>query len=683
MLLRQLETPFKADFCLAPDDLFDDCYSNPEVPTLQPFSNTSSFGLSLDESSSETSSHDYMSQAAFNRSNASLGTKQYLNTSVPRYYNEQAQTFVPSRSWNNQDSGQDSQIHDFAIEQGLQPETAYPWWQMPSHERAVSNGSMPSHASLSPYSASSALQYPSTVNATHSQQLAPHQSSSTPSTPLQNLPTPTRTPTQDAMSWSNPRRTADPAKVDAAKASHQAFRGHSGTQPPSQRSSSRHGGGSASIYSQDLPITPKTANGDEYDVQFNGTASGETALNDYDWWPRDMLIDEPVATRHFPKLDCTMSDIYQDELYDPRNSSSAPVTGQVPAYSTQFLSPNQPNMVVQRLQQANQARNGMPQPQRQVSPYRQHSAWANSNDFSTSQHRMQTAAGLREQQKAENDAIVYRQHHPQREDTEPNTISPKDAFPMEINPGEEELPSLFPNSSQQSGNGDSNGFGRGNPPSSSQFNFSVPASSVSFATPSMPASASIPETRIPQYRPESSNSVEQEPMSFPAALPSMETTRSDVGDDYSQDESSSSPETLHRPSGTTASAGTYSCTYKGCSRRFESPPQLQKHKREDHRTTGTIIHEQEDAATSAMTQAGPHKCTRKNPATGRPCNTVFSRPYDLTRHEDTIHAKRKKVRCPHCTEEKLFSRADALTRHLRVVHPHVSFPTKHRKRAID
>ncbi|KAK8208923.1 hypothetical protein BKA81DRAFT_300525 [Phyllosticta paracitricarpa] len=80
-------------------------------------------------------------------------------------------------------------------------------------------------------------------------------------------------------------------------------------------------------------------------------------------------------------------------------------------------------------------------------------------------------------------------------------------------------------------------------------------------------------------------------------------------------------------------------------------------------------------------QSGPHKCERTNPTTGKPCNTIFSRPYDLTRHEDTIHnARKQKVRCALCVEEKTFSRNDALTRHMRVVHPDVDFPGKHRRR---
>jgi uncharacterized Zn-finger protein len=113
---------------------------------------------------------------------------------------------------------------------------------------------------------------------------------------------------------------------------------------------------------------------------------------------------------------------------------------------------------------------------------------------------------------------------------------------------------------------------------------------------------------------------------------------------------------------------------------------LQKHKREGHRQAhGLQGPRRADAAgmTSGLlnTQAGPHRCDRINPSTGKPCATVFSRPYDLTRHEDTIHnARKQKVRCDLCTDEKTFSRADALTRHYRVCHSDVELPSKHRRR---
>ena len=69
-------------------------------------------------------------------------------------------------------------------------------------------------------------------------------------------------------------------------------------------------------------------------------------------------------------------------------------------------------------------------------------------------------------------------------------------------------------------------------------------------------------------------------------------------------------------------------------------------------------------------QAEPQKCTKINPRTNMPCNRTFTRTYDLTRHEDTIHNDRKpKVKCPFCPFEKTFSRNDALTRHIRLVHP--------------
>lgn len=140
-----------------------------------------------------------------------------------------------------------------------------------------------------------------------------------------------------------------------------------------------------------------------------------------------------------------------------------------------------------------------------------------------------------------------------------------------------------------------------------------------------------------------------------------------------------------KPSGANADGGTYTCTYHGCTLRFETPALLQKHKREGHRQVhGLVGSRRADGNRTAAilnSQAGPHKCERINPSTGKPCNTVFSRPYDLTRHEDTIHnAKKQKVRCNLCTEEKTFSRADALTRHYRVCHPEVEFPGKHRKR---
>lgn len=74
-----------------------------------------------------------------------------------------------------------------------------------------------------------------------------------------------------------------------------------------------------------------------------------------------------------------------------------------------------------------------------------------------------------------------------------------------------------------------------------------------------------------------------------------------------------------------------------------------------------------------------HQCELINPSTGRPCNKQFSRPYDLIRHQETIHASKKKIfRCVICEGRvnggpgngklKTFSRGDALSRHIKVKH---------------
>lgn len=69
---------------------------------------------------------------------------------------------------------------------------------------------------------------------------------------------------------------------------------------------------------------------------------------------------------------------------------------------------------------------------------------------------------------------------------------------------------------------------------------------------------------------------------------------------------------------------------------------------------------------------GPHRCDWIIPATGQICGTVFSRPYDLVRHQDTIHrAKKLEFKCEICIAagvNKIFSRNDALVRHMRHVH---------------
>lgn len=213
-----------------------------------------------------------------------------------------------------------------------------------------------------------------------------------------------------------------------------------------------------------------------------------------------------------------------------------------------------------------------------------------------------------------------------------------------------------------------------------------------------PAFNTEPSVQIPQQYPfvsqqsrgESQSGLPESTPDFPAHMLSMESTNEEGPSMPSSQQSLHDPRSaplqvpqLQRPADTTSDAGTYSCTYHGCSERFDTPARLQKHKREGHRqvSPGNAGSASPNLALR-NSQAGPHRCDRINPSTGKPCNSIFSRPYDLTRHEDTIHNGRKmKVRCHLCTEEKTFSRNDALTRHMRVVHPDVDWVGKQKRKS--
>jgi 26S proteasome regulatory subunit N4 len=411
-----------------------------------------------------------------------------------------------------------------------------------------------------------------------------------------------------------------------------------------------------------------------------------------------------------PKLDRTMTDVYQDELYNP----SFEITSAPPARSGQAATTLSQNTVFsQRLQAANNqhlssmSKAPLTIPSRELSPFRQGSPLAPTGNGYGSQKspnmRIGTAAQLREQQKAENDAMQLQQQlgGTSPAQSPPNTISPKDVdLVYHENEEDANLP-LFPPSQQSpqyrsnlqqvtlkqerldtedntqlrrfdsaTRSGNSSAYADSKQNGSNNYNFAPPA---------IPESVrQVPQQYpfVPQARRQPSNmsSVNDD---FPATLTSMESSSSEYTGDISD---------IKKPSGSSADTGTYTCTYHNCTLRFDTPSKLQRHKRDGHRQSASLVSQGEDSG-SGMTsaarnsQAGPHKCERINPSTGKPCNTIFSRPYDLTRHEDTIHNERKqKVRCHLCTEEKTFSRNDALTRHFRVCHPEVDFPGKHRRR---
>ncbi|KFZ16834.1 hypothetical protein V501_02043 [Pseudogymnoascus sp. VKM F-4519 (FW-2642)] len=422
-----------------------------------------------------------------------------------------------------------------------------------------------------------------------------------------------------------------------------------------------------------------------------------------------------------PKLDRTMSDAYNDELYSPNFT----FTSAAPSQESRMLSPSQSSDVFsQRLQAANSqhlsasTQQPLGNQSRRRSPFRQGSPLAPlphrgfNSQSSTQQIRLGTAAHMREQQKAENDARVLEEQirRSSPEQSTPKTISPKDAvleyhgteedaamplFPQTQQyrfqkPSPQESQELDDTSSQQSF---ASMMTSRRPSSSAYSNNSSQATprnrSFAFAPPSVPGATQMPQQQyqfVLQQRQQAQNLADRSSQ-LPVALPSVESSNGEYATDASE---------LKKPARSNADSGTYTCTYHGCTLRFETPAKLQKHKREGHRQSAPLIsgvttsaRRASSDAGSGMTsaallrnsQAGPHKCERINPSTGKPCNAIFSRPYDLTRHEDTIHnARKQKVHCQFCTEEKTFSRNDALTRHMRVVHPEIDFPGKTRRR---
>ena len=483
------------------------------------------------------------------------------------------------------------------------------------------------------------------------------------------------------------------------------------------------------ISNHGLP-SPRRSYGESYDRDSRGSVDGRSTV---------------------PKLDRTMSDIYQDELYNPSLAASA-LTSQTRPSQNQANLP--PRYIRERLQEVNEKHlSARSSPSaidinRERSPFQPTSGYA-SEGF-TNPHspvpRLNSAAHMREQQKAEADARAQLDHQPGRNNDlgRPQTISPKEAQLDYVATEEDAKTPLFPrenmhkrgnrfstnNSNNQQlaqNDGDNNtersfdSFASNRRQSSENFSAgtATPSSSnFTFMPPSIPGNVQVPQMPqqypfISQLRRQSSGlrgTSDQIP-EFPAHLTSMESSKSDSGPEqnsnsrqYMSDAESTnmrSPSSpgLRRPSNTTADSGSYTCTGPGCALRFDTAAKLQKHRREAHRqstpqraagpstptiSSTTTASNTADNISNANrnNQAGPHKCERINPSTGKPCNTVFSRSYDLTRHEDTIHnARKQKVRCHLCTEEKTFSRNDALTRHMRVVHPDVDFPGKTKRRA--
>jgi len=396
--------------------------------------------------------------------------------------------------------------------------------------------------------------------------------------------------------------------------------------------------------------------------------------------PATPTVNEPEASERrrkaaagyssIPKLDRTMTDIYSDELYNPNFA----ITSTSPSHSQLAMSPVN-DVFSQRLNAANSqhlsARQSpvMSNGSRERSPFRTTSPLAGAaQDFNTPSSatprgmQFNSAQRVRENNQLQHESQLQQHMAGGPEPETPKTISPKDAI-LEFSETDDNR--NFPLFATE-GHDFVDQFTKAMMP---QPVHNLPASTAShmnYMGANMPSGLQVPQ----QYP-----FVPQPHNDTPPRLSSGPSSAGSGG---------STPINRARPMGTAADGGTYTCTYHGCTLRFETPALLQKHKREGHRQAQglgvTRPHDMGMTSSLIGSQAGPHRCNRINPSTGKPCNTVFSRPYDLTRHEDTIHnARKQKVNCDLCTEEKTFSRADALTRHYRVCHPEVEVPGKRRR----
>ncbi|KAK5175638.1 uncharacterized protein LTR77_000777 [Saxophila tyrrhenica] len=571
-----------------------------------------------------------------------------------------------------------------------------------THQRTPSASTVASTGPASPYTANSL--YPQIANTDYSPS-SPGQAAYADQ-PLypKNLPTPSQTPTESSFyNYYVPSQAAHTPNAHLAMKGFAIDHHITDDIPQEFYHSSRH---SMASRGNNSPSTPRSGAGEGYD------ARGYNQSGDF---------RNPNPSVQFYR---TESQAYQDELYNPSaNYTSVPAAA--PTHNNVDLLTPHRNLVSERLQTANLARSASPSSaiSRERSPFRDGSPLAPSGaDWNPAAQSVGTAASMRQQQRAEAAKAEYDYHHvPPTLNREPTkTISPKDAV-LEYTDGEQS--SLFqdnipggyrpytgsnetwqPDYSSQPassfGNLVANGPNTLMPPfraNSSEGNAEANFSFTQQLPPTLQQQSS--QVQGTQYQNNSyvapkMNYTDTNP-EFPAQLTSMESSVSEGGPPVSSQESYNQTSMPHRPSDTRAHTGTYTCTYHGCTQRFESHNSLQKHKRDTHRSqpreptsddnsepsNSPRSTESPTPSTAGMTsaaiqarnsQAGPHKCTRINPSTNKPCNTIFSRPYDLTRHEDTIHNNRKmKVRCPLCREEKTFSRNDALTRHMRVVHPEV------------
>ncbi|KAK6503640.1 hypothetical protein TWF481_008646 [Arthrobotrys musiformis] len=381
-----------------------------------------------------------------------------------------------------------------------------------------------------------------------------------------------------------------------------------------------------------------------------------------------------------PKLGRTFSDAIQDELYTPEQTRDTYTASQGTMASPQKKSLDSkhsfPHIFHEAQQQHQQAfsHNGSPQQlgSRDRSPFRHNSPFhpTNHSNMPHAIDQTQLAMAL---------ALGEQMGKGVQQTVAPKTISPRESLLEYQEPeGRHSQMGLFPQiqDTRVMGPQDDSMSNGGSLHASSHdgsdledYQSMATSRRASMANSTVSSHLDVPRFGYMQQPPFDTMTTNPYYYADTNPLGTSSLPLSDTSNVYLKEEIQRNP--ITRPLDTSANTGTYTCTFSGCGQRFTTSTKLQKHRREAHRKSVPSGNSVSSAAAIACrnAQPGPHRCMRVNPSTGKPCNTVFSRPYDLTRHEDTIHNTAKaKVRCEICDDDKFFSRSDALVRHRRVKH---------------
>ncbi|KAK6331540.1 hypothetical protein TWF730_004614 [Orbilia blumenaviensis] len=413
----------------------------------------------------------------------------------------------------------------------------------------------------------------------------------------------------------------------------------------------------------------------------SGYPSGPSTCEDQNlsinMWLEQYLQAASDLHSAMPKLGRTISDAVQDELYNPEPTRDTYSASQGVMASPQRKSLDSKHSFPQIFHEAQQqhqqafSQTGSPQQlgSRDRSPFRHNSPFHPTNHPSMplgiDQNQLAMALALQEQMKKETG-----------QSTAPKTISPRESLLEYQEPeSQHNQMALFPQiqGNRVMGPQDDSISNGGSLHASSHdgsdlddFQSMATSRRASMANSTVSSHLDVP--RFGYMQQPSFDTIATNPYYYTDTTP-LGPQSLPLSDVYLKEEMQRNPVT--RPLDTSANTGTYTCTFSGCGQRFTTSTKLQKHRREAHRKSVPSGNSVSSAAAIACrnAQPGPHRCMRVNPSTGKPCNTVFSRPYDLTRHEDTIHNTAKaKVRCEICDDDKFFSRSDALVRHRRVKH---------------